>query len=51
VPLITQAPKAAITVAIQELSHKLVGSEPEAGEEDDDKNKKSWLNFLSKSEK
>lgn len=51
VPLITQAPKAAITVAIQELAHKLAGSEPEQTEEGDDKNKKSWLKFLSKSEK
>ena len=51
VPLITQAPKAAITVAIQELAHKLAGSEPEEIEEGDDKGKKSWLNFLSKSEK
>ena len=51
VPLITQAPKAAITVAIQELAHKLAGSEPEHIEEGDDKGKKSWLNFLSKSEK
>lgn len=51
VPLITQAPKAAITVAIQELAHKLAGSEPEQSEDGDDKGKKSWLNFLSKSEK
>ena len=51
VPLITQAPKAAITVAIQELAHKLAGSEPEVIEEGDDKGKKRWLNFLSKSEK
>ena len=51
VPLITQAPKAAITVAIQELAHKLAGSEPEQIEDGDDKGKKSWLNFLSKSEK
>jgi pilus assembly protein CpaE len=51
VPLITQAPKAAVTVAIQELAHKLAGSEPEQSENGDDKSKKSWLNFLSKSEK
>lgn len=51
VPLITQAPKAAVTVAIQELAHKLAGSEPEETEDGDDKGKKSWLNFLSKSEK
>lgn len=51
VPLITQAPKAAVTVAIQELAHKLAGSEPEVVEDGDDKGKKSWLNFLSKSEK
>ena len=51
IPLITQAPKAAVTVAIQELAHKLAGSEPEESEDGDDKGKKSWLNFLSKSEK
>lgn len=51
VPLITQAPKAAITVAIQELAHKLAGSEPEPTEEGDEKGKKSWLKFLSKAEK
>jgi len=51
VPLITQAPKAAVTVAIQELAHKLAGSEPEQSEEGDEKGKKSWLKFLSKTEK
>ena len=51
VPLLTQAPKAAITVAIQELAYKLTGSEPAEGEEGDDKNKKGWLNFLSKADK
>jgi pilus assembly protein CpaE len=49
VPLLTQAPKAAITQAIQELAYKLTGSEQAVGEEVDDKNKKSWLKFLSKS--
>jgi len=51
VPLISQAPKAAITLAIQELAHKLAGSEPMQAVEGDDKSKKRWLNFLSKSEK
>lgn len=48
VPLLTQAPKAAITIAIQELAHKLSGSEPAPPEDGDDKSKKSWLKFLSK---
>lgn len=48
VPLLTQAPKAAITLAVQELAHKLAGSDPVVHEEGDDKNKKSWLKFLSK---
>lgn len=48
VPLLTQAPKAAITLAVQELAHKLTGNEPVAPDDVDDKNKKSWLKFLSK---
>jgi len=49
VPLLMQAPKTAITQAIQELANKLNGYAPEEGDETDDKgNKKSWLKFLSK---
>lgn len=48
VPLLTQAPKAAITLAVQELAHKLTGNEPVAHDDAEDKNKKSWLKFLSK---
>jgi len=49
VPLLMQAPKTAITQAIQELANKLNGVMPEEGEETDDNgNKKSWLKFLSK---
>ena len=44
-----QAPKTAITQAIQELANKLNGVQPQDGDELDDKgNKKSWLKFLSK---
>ena len=49
VPLLMQAPKTAITQAIQELANKLNGITPEEGDETDEKgNKKSWLKFLSK---
>jgi pilus assembly protein CpaE len=49
VPLITQAPKAAITLSVNEMSDRLCGLEPaaanpEAGEE----KKKNWLKFLAK---
>lgn len=49
VPLLMQAPKTAITQAIQELANKLNGYSPADDEETDEKgNKKSWLKFLSK---
>jgi len=44
-----QAPKAAITQQISQLGERLSGdSSSEATAEDDSKEKKSWLNFLSK---
>jgi pilus assembly protein CpaE len=49
VPLIQQAPKAAITHSIAELAEKLTG--PASGEDetaDNKKDKKGWLKFLSK---
>jgi len=47
--LLEQAPKASITQQIVELAEKLSGDSPGAeGEEGDSKEKKSWLNFLSK---
>lgn len=50
VPLISHAPKAAITVSISELAEKLCGLEstPTAEVESDKKEKKGWLKFLSK---
>lgn len=50
IPLVEQAPKAAITQQIAELAERLSGDSyggAEAGEEES-KEKKSWLNFLSK---
>ncbi len=49
VPLLTQAPKAAITLSINEMADRLCGMEPvvanpEAGED----KKKNWLKFLAK---
>lgn len=54
VPLLEQSPKAAITAAIAELAARLDGfdaavSAAEASEEVAGKDKKGWLNFLSKS--
>ena len=53
VPLTQQSPKAAITQSIADLAAKLASHEDvdevEASEEPDKKDKKSWLNFLSKS--
>jgi pilus assembly protein CpaE len=47
--LLEQAPKAAITQQISELGEKLSGDTPEGAEgEEEGKEKKSWLNFLSK---
>jgi pilus assembly protein CpaE len=47
--LLEQAPKAAITQQISELGEKFSGDSAEAAEtEEDGKEKKSWLNFLSK---
>jgi len=49
VPLLMQAPKTAITQAIQELANKLIGITPDdEGELDENGGKKSWLKFLSK---
>jgi pilus assembly protein CpaE len=49
VPLLTQSPKAAITLSINELSDKLCGIEPVALEvEATDDKKKNWLKFLAK---
>ena len=49
VPLMMQAPKTAITQAIQELAAKLNGGSVEEFESTEDKgSKKSWLKFLSK---
>jgi len=50
IPLLEQAPKAAITQQIAELAERLSGDSTgstESGEEES-KEKKSWLNFLSK---
>ena len=49
VPLLTQAPKTAITQAIQDLANRLNGvTEEESEDGEDGGNKKSWLKFLSK---
>jgi pilus assembly protein CpaE len=49
VPLIQHAPRAAITLSINELAEKLVGSHNEAGGENGNrKDKKGWLKFLGK---
>jgi pilus assembly protein CpaE len=51
VPLISSAPKAAITVAINELADKLCSNQQTAAENDaegEKKEKKGWLKFLSK---
>jgi len=50
VPLVTQAPKAAITLSINELSDKLSGLDAVASETEApaDKGSKSWLKFLAK---
>ena len=50
VPLITHAPKAAITVSINELADKLCGLESKTPSEAelDKKERKGWLKFLSK---
>ncbi len=52
VPLLQQSPKAVITNSICDLAAKLTGpldaSSEAAGEEAEKKDKKSWLNFLSK---
>ena len=49
VPLIQSAPKAAITHSIAELAEKLLGEKIEGGDtEPEKKDKKTWLNFLSK---
>jgi pilus assembly protein CpaE len=51
VPLIQQAPKAAITNAVNELAARLMGSAGEpsvGGDEEDSKSKKGWLPFLKK---
>ena len=47
VPLLQQAPKAAITHSISELAEKLSGEQREEVEPEK-KDKKNWLNFLSK---
>jgi pilus assembly protein CpaE len=50
IPLVTQAPKAAITLSINELSDKLSGLDAVATETEApaDKGSKSWLKFLAK---
>jgi pilus assembly protein CpaE len=50
IPLVTQAPKAAITLSINELSDKLCGLDAVATETEApaDKGAKSWLKFLAK---
>ncbi len=49
VPLIQQAPKAAITHSISELAEKLIGHQSSESEVADvKKDKKGWLKFLSK---
>lgn len=50
IPLVTQAPKAAITLSINELSDKLSGLDAVATETEApaDKSAKSWLKFLAK---
>lgn len=49
VPLIQQAPKAAITHSISELAEKLIGHQSSESEvADTKKDKKGWLKFLSK---
>lgn len=49
VPLLTQAPKAAITLSINELSDKLCGIDPAAaGPAAGEDKKAGWLKFLSK---
>lgn len=51
VPLMQQAPKAAITHAVKELADRLLGgNSQQLGEatEDDSKGKKGWLPFLNK---
>ena len=49
IPLLEQAPKAAITQQIEELGERLSGDSATAEEtEEDGKEKKGWLNFLSK---
>ena len=51
VPLIQQAPKAAITHAVGELAARLLGNAggvAEDGDEEDTKSKKGWLPFLNK---
>ncbi len=49
VPLIQQAPKAAITHSISELAEKLIGHQSsETDVVDSKKDKKGWLKFLSK---
>jgi pilus assembly protein CpaE len=50
IPLVTHAPKAAITLAINELADKLCHQMPvaPAEAEPEKKEKKSWLSFLSK---
>lgn len=47
-PLIRSAPKAAITLSINELGERLAGNFVSDDDETVKKNKKSWLKFLSK---
>jgi pilus assembly protein CpaE len=47
-PLIRSAPKAAITLSINELGERLAGNYVPVDEDAAKKNKKSWLKFLSK---
>ncbi|MEL7497121.1 MAG: response regulator [Planctomycetota bacterium] len=48
VPLLQQAPKAAITHSINELAERLSGDAPPQKEDAPKKEKKTWLPFLSK---
>ncbi len=48
VPLIQQAPKAAITSSISELAEKIAGSQSADNDDEGKKEKKGWLKFLSK---
>lgn len=48
IPLLLNAKNAAITHSISELAEKLSGESPLEEDADEKKDKKSWLNFLSK---